>query len=57
MLVRQGWKRDATMKVGDSIKVFGWRARADVPQAAAREVTFTNGSKLNAGPPAGTGGQ
>ena len=27
MLVRQGWKKDVTMKVGDTIKVFGWRAR------------------------------
>jgi hypothetical protein len=57
MLVRQGWKRDATMKVGDTIKVFGWRARTDPHQAAAREVTFSDGRKLNAGPPAGTGGQ
>ena len=29
MLVRQGWKKDVTMKVGDTIKVFGWRARAE----------------------------
>jgi hypothetical protein len=57
MLVRQGWKKDATMKVGDTIKVFGWRARIDPHQAAAREVTFASGQKLNAGPPAGTGGQ
>ena len=57
MLVRQGWKKDVTMKVGDSIKVFGWSARNGVPQAAGREVTFADGKKLNCGPPAGTGGQ
>lgn len=27
MLVRQGWKRDVTLKVGDTITVLGWRAR------------------------------
>jgi hypothetical protein len=57
MLVRQGWKRDVTMKVGDTIKVFGWRARVNPTQAAARNVTFADGHMLNAGPPAGTGGQ
>ena len=57
MLVRQGWKKDATMKIGDTIKVFGWRARVDPHQGAARDVTFADGHKLNAGPPAGTGGQ
>ena len=57
MLVRQGWKRDATMKVGDTVKVFGWRARVNPTQAAGRDVTFADGKKLNCGPPAGTGGQ
>jgi len=57
MLVRQGWKRDVTLKVGDSITVFGWRARLDPHQGAAREVTFADGRRLAAGPPAGTGGQ
>ena len=57
MLVRQGWKRDVTMKVGDTVKVFGWRARANPTQAAGRDVTFADGKKLNCGPPAGTGGQ
>ena len=57
MLVRQGWKRDATMKVGDTVKVFGWRARLNPTQAASRNVTFADGTKLNSGPPAGTGGQ
>jgi hypothetical protein len=57
MLVRQGWRKDVTMKVGDTITVFGWSARNGVPQAAGREVTFADGKKLNCGPPAGTGGQ
>jgi hypothetical protein len=57
MLVRQGWKKDVTMKVGDTISVSGWRARSDEPLAAGREVTFGDGKKLNCGPPAGTGGQ
>jgi hypothetical protein len=57
MLVRQGWKRDTTMKAGDAITVTGWRARLDPHQGAAREVTFADGKKLMAGPPAGTGGQ
>ena len=57
MLVRQGWKRDVTMKVGDTITVFGWRGRVNPTQAAGRNVTFADGKKLNCGPPAGTGGQ
>ena len=57
MLVRQGWKRDVTMKVGDTITVFGWRARVNPTQAHSRNVTFAGGRKLNSGPPAGTGGQ
>ena len=57
MLVRQGWKRDVSMKVGDKVTVFGWRARVNPTQAASRNVTFADGSKLNSGPPAGTGGQ
>jgi hypothetical protein len=46
-----------TMKVGDTVKVFGWRARLNPTQAASRKVTFSNGTELNSGPPAGTGGQ
>ena len=57
MLVRQGWKRDATLKPGETITVSGWRGRLETNIAAAREVTFSDGRKLNAGPPAGTGGQ
>lgn len=57
MLVRQGWKRDVTLKIGDRVTVFGWKARFDPALGAARDVTFANGEKLNAGPPAGTGGR
>ena len=57
MLVRQGWKRDATLRPGDTVTVSGWRGRLEQNIAAAREVTFADGHKLNAGPPAGTGGQ
>jgi len=57
MLVRQGWKRDVTLKPGDVVTVFAWKARFDSALGAAREVTFADGQKLNAGPPAGTGGR
>lgn len=57
MLVRQGWKRDETLKPGETVTVFGWRARAEPNLAAAREVTFKDGRKMTSGPPAGTGGQ
>jgi hypothetical protein len=57
MLVRQGWKRDATLKPGDLISVFAWRSRIDSNMAAAREITFADGHKMTVGPPAGTGGQ
>src|SRR5580765_2119428 len=57
MLVRQGWKRDVTLKPGDAISVFAWRSRVDSNFAAAREITFADGHKMAVGPPAGTGGQ
>jgi len=57
MLIRQGWKRDATLKPGDVVTVFAWRARAEPRLAAAREITFADGHKMTVGPPAGTGGQ
>src|SRR4051812_50181872 len=49
MLVRQGWKRDVTMKPGDTVTVFAWKARDEPRLAAARDVTFSNGDKLNVG--------
>jgi hypothetical protein len=54
-LYRTGWKRDVTMKVGDMVSVFGWRARDGSNSAHAREVTLASGKKLFYGPPAGTG--
>jgi hypothetical protein len=57
MLVRQGWKRDETLKVGHTITVFAWQARDNSPYAMARQVTWADGKKLWSGPPAGTGGQ
>jgi len=49
--------RGVTMKPGDSVTVFGWRARTDPHLAASRQVTLSDGRKLASGPPAGTGGQ
>ena len=57
MLVRQGWKRDESLKPGMVVTVTGWRARVEPRLAAAREVMFADGKKLTSGPPAGTGGQ
>jgi hypothetical protein len=57
MLVRQGWKREVTLKPGDVVTVFAWKAREDPALGAAREITFADGHKMTAGPPAGTGGR
>ena len=54
-LYRTGWKKDVTMKPGDTVTVFGWRARDGTNWAHSREVTFVDGKKLFFGPPAGTG--
>jgi hypothetical protein len=55
VLYRTGWKRDVTMRPGDTVTVFGWRARDGTNWAHSREVTFKDGKKLYFGPPAGTG--
>ena len=55
VLYRTGWKRDVTMKTGDTVTVSGWRARDGTNWAHSRQVTFADGSKLFFGPPAGTG--
>jgi hypothetical protein len=57
MLVRQGWQRDVTLTPGAMITVEGWAARSEPNAGAARWVTFADGRKLAAGPPAGTGGR
>ena len=55
VLARIGWKRDATMKIGDTVTVFAWRARDNSNLAHSRNVTFKDGKKLESGPPAGNG--
>ena len=57
MLVRQGWRRDETLMPGATVTVEGWAARNEPNLGAARWVTLTDGRKLAAGPPAGTGGR
>jgi hypothetical protein len=54
-LQRMGWKRDVTMKVGDTITVSGWRARDGGNWGHSREITLSSGQKMFFGPPAGTG--
>jgi hypothetical protein len=55
VLYRTGWKREVTIKPGDTVTVFGWRARDGSLLAHGREVTLADGMKLFWGPPAGTG--
>src|SRR3990167_7384661 len=57
MLVRQGWQRNVTLTPGATVTVMGWVARSEPNLGAARFVTFADGRKLSAGPPAGTGGR
>ena len=57
MLVRQGWTRNVTLKPGDAVTVFAWKAREDPALGAAREITYADGHKMTVGPPAGTGGR
>ena len=57
MLVRQGWRRDETLMPGAMVTVEGWASRDDATLGAVRWVTFADGKKLAAGPPAGTGGR
>jgi hypothetical protein len=59
MLVRrpEGWTRDKVLaKIGDQVTVFGWLARAGGNAAHSRTFTFSDGSKMESGPGAGTGG-
>ena len=55
VLARTGWKRDVTVKVGDTVTMFGYHARDGSPFAHLREVTLADGKRLFFGPPAGTG--
>jgi len=47
-LMNRGWTRD-TMKVGDRVKVYGYRAKEKPTVAAARSVTFPDGRTLFGG--------
>jgi hypothetical protein len=55
VLTRTGWKKDVTMKIGDTITVYALRARDGTNWAHSRQITFADGKKLYSGPPAGTG--
>src|SRR5688500_6781351 len=54
VLARTGWKKDVTVKVGDIISIYGWRARDGSAAAHLREATLADGKRLFFGPPAGT---
>ena len=56
MLVRQGWKRDVTLKIGNTVTVFAWRARNGMNLAHSREITMADGKKILSVPLAATGG-
>ena|SRR5208283_517443 len=55
VLYRTGWRKDITIKVGDTVTITGWRSRDSSNLAHSREVTLPDGKKLFFGPPAGTG--
>src|SRR3954470_477805 len=55
VLVRNGWKKDVTMKVGALITGFGWGAGDGGSGPLAREITVPDGKNIFFGPPAGTG--
>lgn len=56
VLNRIGWKRNQTMLPGDTVTVFGWRARDGSNWGHSRYVTFAKtGTRLQSGPPAGNG--
>ena len=54
VLARTGWKKDVTVKVGDAISIFGWRARDGSPSAHLREATPAQCKPRLVGPPPGT---
>jgi len=47
-LIRHGWTRD-TLRVGQSVKVAGYRARDGSSTAAVSEVTLASGEPLSGG--------
>ena len=56
VLYRTGWKRDSTIKTGDTITIFGWQARNGGAWGHARSITCPDGKKLYFGPAPGIGG-
>jgi hypothetical protein len=55
VLARTGWRREQTMKAGDTITLTGWQARDGGDWGHGRQITFTDGKQLFFGPPQGTG--
>ena len=55
VLSRTGLKRDVTLKIGDTVTCFGYRARDGSAFAHLREITAADGKKYFFGPPPGTG--
>ena len=55
VLSRTGLKRDVTIKIGDTVTCFGYRARDGRNLAHLREITVADGKKYFFGPPPGTG--
>jgi hypothetical protein len=55
VLSRTGLKRDVTLRIGDTVTCFGYRARDGSNLAHLREVTARDGKKYFFGPPPGTG--
>jgi hypothetical protein len=49
MLIRQGRRRDITLKLGDTVTIFGWRARDGSNFAHSREVTWADGKETDFG--------
>ena len=43
VLARTGWKRDETVQPGDTITIFGWKARDGSPLAHLRQATLHDG--------------
>jgi hypothetical protein len=55
ILYRAGFRKDVTIKVGDTITVMGWQARDGTNWAQGREMTLSDGRKVYCGPNGGAG--
>ena len=56
MLLRNGWKKDATLQAGMKVTIFGWQARDGSNLVHSRQITFEDGHTIVSGPPAGNCG-